>query len=198
MRRKCRNAGILKRRELGPFGVEVLHLSVALPSPSLGCVRWAGKGSETLPRSRPVPLVLWSPQYAERQPPLALTSWRPVPGGLGSSHWSSRALTVPARDTQDSGGTRGWLGGFPEEPCKAARHPAGEPARSFFNNLCFNLRILITRRRCDSMIYNPARILRAFPPCVLWRVPLLCTYQPPLFIFPDGCWGSLCFLLWDS
>lgn len=88
--------------------------------------------------------------------------------------------------------------GFPDVSCKAASCPAEKSARSCFKNVCFNLRILITWKWSDSMIYNPARVLRSLPPYVPLPFSLLYTYHFPLFIFPDWCSGSGCFPLWDS
>lgn len=54
--------------------------------------------------------------------------------------------------------------GFPDESPRTSHCWAEKSAKSFFKNVCFNLRTLIAWKLLDSMIYDPSRILQAFPP----------------------------------
>lgn len=138
-----------------------------------------------------------------RRPLPALTSWWTVLGGLERGHWSSQwgpceLQPTPARVVKKELRQVGGPCGSRMLSCQAASCPAEESVRSCFKNVCFNLRILITWGWLDSMIYNPARIPWPLPPYGLLPSSLLYTYHFPLFIFPDWCSGSGCFLLWDS
>lgn len=53
---------------------------------------------------------------------------------------------------------------FPDERHKTSSGQTEKAVQSFFKNVCFNLGTLIAWKLLDSMIYDPARILQAFPP----------------------------------
>lgn len=193
VRRKCMNAGWLARRRLWPFEGRFsvcLQLCQALPRAVSAQAR---KGNETPSLNRPILVVLVRLKILVCHHHCSdfLVAWREV---IRQAHW----VTLSASFSQRSPRLRRQGSGLPEESCKAANCPAENSAKSFLENVCFNLRILIAWKLFDSMIYNPAGILAIFPSIWATAIFLLYTYHFPLFIFSDWCSGSGCFLLWDS